>query len=392
MERVATETAVGRDSALEWVGMLADEIGPRRPTSEAERAAAELVRERLAAAGMDARLEAFRGYSTFAAPIGIGLALALAPVLLPPERRALRSLLAIGSAAALAGEGSLVHTPVSDFLARRPSQNVVAQIEPEGEAKRTLCLMCHLDTSRSGLLFHPRTVRFLNPFLRFLGAADAAQAAEPLLGGSRMGRRALVAARAFLALGAGLLVERELRGEDVPGANDNASGVAVAAQLALERADDPLKHTRLVFLATGCEESGLLGSQAFLRSRDTSSWLFVNFDSVGGDATLRYVTREGVGTRWDADPLLVALAGRIAEQRPELGLEPSDAPIGLTYDASPVLARGGRAITFVAGDGGVIPNYHWPTDTTDNVDPDALRRALEAGREMVARIDRGEAG
>ena len=392
VERVASHRAVEHDSALEWVSMLADEVGPRRPTSEAERTAAELVRERLAAAGMDARLEGFKGYSTFAAPLGLGIALALAPALLPPERRVLRSLLATGAAAALLGEGGLVHTPLSDLLSRRPSQNVVAEIDPQGEAKRTVCLMCHLDTSRSGLLFHPRTVRFLNPFLRVLGAAGVAQATEPVAGGHPVGRRILGAARALLAVGGGLMLERELRGEDVPGANDNASGVAVAANLALERATDPLEHTRLIFLATGCEESGLLGSQAFLRSRDTKGWLFVNFDNVGGDATLRYVTREGVGTRWDADPLLVALAGRIADQRPELGLEPSDGPIGLTYDASPVLARGGRAITFVAGDAGVIPNYHWPTDTADNVDPSALTRALGVGREMLARIDRGEAG
>ena len=392
MERVASERAVERDSALEWVSMLADEVGPRRPTTEAERTAAELVRERLATAGIQARLEGFNGYSTFAAPLGLGVALAVAPALLPPERRAMRSFLALAGAAALASEGGLVHTPVSDLLSRRPSQNVVATVEPAGEVKRTVCLMCHLDTSRSGLLFHPRTVRFLNPFLRARGAAGAVQATEPLAGRHPVGRRMLAAARALLAVAGGLMVERELRGEDVPGANDDASGVAVAANLAVERAANPLEHTRLVFLATGCEESGLLGSQAFLRAHDTDGWLFVNFDNVGGDATLRYVTREGVGTRWDADPLLVGLAGRIADQRPELGLQSSDGPIGLTYDVSPVLARGGRGITFVAGDGGVLPNYHWPTDTTENVDPRALTRALEVGREMLIRIDRGEAG
>jgi hypothetical protein len=372
--------------------MLADEVGPRRPTSEAERTAAELIRERLTSAGISARLEGFQGYSTFAAPLGVAVGLTLAPALLPRERRGLRSLLAVAGAAALASEGGLVRTPLSDLLSRRPSQNVVAEVEPEGEVKRTVCLMCHLDTSRSGLLFHPRTVQFLNPFLRVSGAAGAAQATEPLAARHPMGRRMLGAARALLAVAAGLMLERELRGEDVPGANDNASGVAVAANLALEGAADPLEHTRLVFLATGCEESGLLGSQAFLRARDTRGWLFVNFDNVGGDATLRYVTREGVNVHWGADPLLLAAAGRIAEERPELGLQPSDGPIGLTYDVSPVLARGGRGITFVAGDGGVIPNYHWPTDTTENVDPRALTRALEVGREMLARIDRGEAG
>ena len=66
-------------------------------------------------------------------------------------------------------------------------------------------------------------------------------------------------------------------------------------------------------------------------------------------------------------------------------------PIGLTYDVTPVLARGGRGITLVAGDDGVIPNYHWPTDTPENLDPDSLVRALEVARRMVAAVDRGEA-
>ena len=203
--------------------------------------------------------------------------------------------------------------------------------------------------------------------------------------------RRSTAARALVATGLGLLAERELRGVDVPGANDNASGVGVAAQLAAEVAREPLESTRVVFLATGCEESGLLGMQAFLRSHETAGWLFLNFDSVGGPATLRYIEREGMVQKWPADPRLISLAQRLRSRRPELELEPAGHPIGLTYDTTAVLARGGRALTFVAGDGGVIPNYHWPSDTAANVDPGCIARALTAGREMVAAIDRGEA-
>jgi Peptidase family M28 len=376
---------------LDWVSLLADEIGPRRPTSKAERAAAELMRERLEDAGIPARLESFQGFSTFAAPLAVILGLALAPALLPARRRRTRSLLALAAAAGLVSEGGLVRTPLSALLSRRPSQNVVAEIEPEEPPTRTVCLVCHLDTSRSGLMFHPRVVRFLHPALRAFSAVCLAQAAEPLLGGSRPGRRALAATRAALAFAAAVLLERELRGQDVPGANDNASGAAVVARLGLEHVAKPLTHTRLVLLMTGCEESGLLGSQAFLRSRDTAGWQFVNFDNVGGRATLHYVQREGVGIRWDADPALIGVAERIRSERPELGLAPSEGPIGLTYDVSTVLARGGRGITFVAGDNGVIPDYHWPTDTTENVDPDSLDRAIEVGREMLAAIDGGEA-
>jgi hypothetical protein len=391
MERVASQVPAAGRAPLDWVTLLADEIGPRRPTSKAERAAAELMRERLEDAGIPARLEGFHGYSTFAAPFAVILGLALAPAILPARRRRLRSLLALAAAAGLVSEGGLVRTPLSTLLSRRPSQNVVAEIEPEGPPRRTVCLVCHLDSSRSGLMFHPRVVRFLNPALRAFSAACLTQALEPLFGGSRPGRRALAAARAAPLLAAALLLERELRGQDVPGANDNASGVAVVARLGLEHVAKPLKDTRLVVLMTGCEESGLLGSQAFLRSHDTAGWQFVNFDNVGGRSTLRYVQREGVGIRWDADPGLIGLAERIRSERPELGLVPSEGPIGLTYDVSGVLARGGRGITFVAGDNGVIPNYHWPTDTTENVDPDSLDRAIEVGREMLAAIDRGEA-
>jgi Zn-dependent M28 family amino/carboxypeptidase len=253
-------------------------------------------------------------------------------------------------------------------------------------------LVCHLDTSRSGLLFHPAVAAHLSTWFRIQAAACLFAAAEPLLGGGRNGRRLAAMSRAGMAAGALLLAERELRGVDVPGANDNASGVAVVAELAAELAANPLESTRVIVLMTGCEESGLLGAQAFLRSRDTSGWLFLNFDSVGGPGTLRFVRREGVVRMWESDPALVSLAEDLSARRPELGLESADGPIGLTYDTSPVLAAGGRAMTFVNGDGGLIPNYHQPTDTPDRLDPAALAAALEAGREMVRAIDRGEAG
>jgi hypothetical protein len=372
------------------VRLLADEIGPRRPTSDAERRAAHLVRERLGAQGLGARLEPFRGYSTFAAPYGVIYALALAPLVVPRRHRLLRGLLAGGAAAGLISEGGLVRTPLSVGLSRRPSQNLVATIEPAGEAMRTMCLVCHLDTSRSGWLFHPAFVGHLNRWLLVQSAATLVQAGELLLARSPRGRAALAASRALLAAGGAMLLERELRGEDVPGANDNASGVAVVAELALALGAEPPESTRVVVLMCGCEESAVLGAQAFLRSRDTSGWLFVNVDSVGG-GTLRYARREGLARKWDADPSLVAIAERIAAERPELGLRPAKGPIGLTYDATPVMARGGRALTFVAGDDGVIPNYHQPTDTTANLDLGTTVAAFEAVREMAAAVDRGEA-
>lgn len=386
------DPAADEDELISWISLLADEVGPRRPTSRRERLAAELLAERLRDRGLAPRLEPFRGYSSFGLPFGLTLAAAVAPSALPARLRRTRSALSALSALALTTEGSLVRTPLSDALSRGPSQNLVATIEPGGPVARTLCLMGHMDSSRSGLIFHPRLVGLMGAWITLNSALVlAAAAGEPLLGGSARGRRLLAGVRGALAAGLLLLLEREIRGVDVPGANDNASGCAVAAVLAAEAAAaGGAGSTRIVLCLTGCEEAGTLGAKEFLLSHDTEGWLFLNFDNVGGSGTLRFLRREGVISHWDADPGLVAAAADVAERRPDLRMAPEDDPAGLTYDASQVLARGGRGLTLSIQDG-FIPDLHLPSDTTENVDRDGVRRALDAGRELVAAIDGGAA-
>lgn len=378
--------------AFELIEELCAGIGPRRPTSEAELRAAELVGERLRGAGVDAAIEGFPGYSSFGWPYGVIGLLSSLPALLPRRHRLARAAVAGLGAAALVSEGGLVRTPLSRVLARRRSANVVATIEPAGEPRRTLCLVAHLDSSRSGLLFDPRLAGILQRWIGAQSIATLLLPAEPLLARGRAGRAALALARILCLLGLAVLAERELRGVDVPGANDNASGVAVVAGLAAELAAAPPASTRIVVLLNGCEEAGVLGMQAFLRSRPTSGWLFLNFDGVAAPATLRFARAEGVLRRWPADRGLTAIAERLSRDRPELMLRAAEGPIGLTYDATAVLARGGRALTLVAGDErGRIPNYHQPSDTAENLDRSALGRALEVGRELIVAVEHGEA-
>ena len=123
------------------------------------------------------------------------------------------------------------------------------------------------------------------------------------------------------------------------------------------------------------------------RATTPRGWLFLNFDNVGGPGTLRYLTREGVISHWDADPGLVAAAAAVADAVPDLRMAPEELPAGLTYDASPVLARGGRALTLSVQDG--FDPEPAPADAT------ASRTSTRtgsggrstAGVEMVAAID-----
>lgn len=385
----------GVEEALDLIRRLAVDIGPRRPCSAEETLAAELVERWLRNHGITASQESFDGYASFGYPYALIMGAALAGGLLQRRRRRLGGILAAVSLAIAALEGDLRRTPLSDLLSRRSSVNVVGKVASAAEARRTVCLCGHLDTTRSGLIFHPRVVRHLPRLLHLPALSGAVLAAEPLVRRLPAGKALQIAGITGMATSLALLLERELRGQDVPGANDNASGAAVAAQLIAECAVAPLEHTEVRLLVTGCEESGVLGAQAYARRHadDPAQTTFVNFDTVGGDAPLTYILREGSGgaTR-PASPRLVELTQAIARRRPELGLRPARRTPGLPTDATVFRTRGWEAITFLAQSAEYgAPNYHWPTDTYANVSEAAVARALDTGRELLQALDRASA-
>ena len=380
-----------RAPALDVIRLLAGEIGPRRSCSQAERRAAAALVEWLRERGVEATLEEFRGYSSFGHPYALMLGASLAGGLLSSRRPTAGAAVSIAALASLVAEADLRFTPVSDLLSRRPSANVVATVPPRGELRQRVCICGHMDSTRSGLMFHPDVVAHLAALVEVPAASAALTAAGPLIGRLPFGRSLMKAALAGLVFSLLMIAERELRGQDVPGASDNASGSGVAAQLVAECAEAPLEHTEVRLLITGCEEAGMLGSQAHMRRHAdrARATTFLNFDTVGGDVPLTYILNEGSGVSRPASPRLVTMLELIAAQRPDLGLRAARRTPGLPTDATPALARGHEAITLLA-QGRTIPNYHWPTDTTENIEPRTVAAAIETGREVLRRIDAGE--
>ena len=161
-------------------------------------------------------------------------------------------------------------------------------------------------------------------------------------------------------------------------------------QLAAECAAAPLEHTEVDLLITSCEESGMLGAQAYARRHEqrAAETTFLNFDTVGGPAPLTYILREGSATmNRPASPRLVGMLESIAQRRPDLGLVPARTTPGLPTDATPMRARGWEAVTLLA-QGETIPNYHWPTDTYENVDPPTVRTGTRYRPRAAARARR----
>ena len=88
--------------------------------------------------GVDARLEFFASYDTFAKPYGLLIALALAAGAMPRRRRRLRTLLALSAAIGASLEGELRRVSPGALFARRTSQNLVAEMPPVAGEEQTL--------------------------------------------------------------------------------------------------------------------------------------------------------------------------------------------------------------------------------------------------------------
>jgi hypothetical protein len=195
---------------------------------------------------------------------------------------------------------------------------------------------------------------------------------------------------AALVIVLALLIERESSGQDVNGGNDNASGVGVMLALAETLTQEPPAHTEIWFLATGCQEADLIGMSAFVsrHHKELEDAWFLGLDSVAGSgAGLRWITTSSTLEALHSDPHLVRLAEEIAATHPRF--EASSGvwrSAGLDTDVAAV--RGLRAMSLVAlTPEGTIPNWHWPTDTYENVDESGLERCYGFTLELIRRFD-----
>lgn len=371
---------------------LSVEIGPRRSTEEGESRASHYCASVFEGAGLLTRVEPFLGLRSFGQvyiPLTAGI---LGAALLAARRkpRRVRGLtLGIASMAAFAGELTKRNRVLSDRLAKSPSQNLLAVLPAAEEMQRRLVLVAHIDSSRSGLAFHPKLAKdFRRNTMIGMGAGVAAVAAQ--LFPRRLRRLIGAAASAVIANALFMLVHREIAGTDVVGANDNASGAGVLLALAEVLALDPLKNTEVWFVATGCEESDLVGMSAFMdkHGHELQDAWFVNFDTVAGPGTtVRWITESSILEPLIADPQLIEIAEEVSDEHPEFEAEAGTwRSAGLDTDIAAV--RGFKQMSVVAmTPDGTLPNWHWPTDVYENIDENVLERAYGFALEMIRRFD-----
>jgi len=382
---------------MEHIRILAQEIGPRASTSCEERYAAEYAAGVLRKLGLEVAVEPFRAPAswTWQNFISFGLILVAVPVYLLSPLAAF--LLAVAGLAANILENDTMHI-VTALMPQQQSQNVVARLEPPGEVRRRVVLAAHLDSSRSDFAHHPsrvagfRTTYLLNTLMGGLVVVCCGLGLlVPRLGYAipwRLEWWLTLPPALVLSVVQVLLIHRALTGKVVAGANDNGSGVA-AVLAAMERlAAEPPQGTEVWAVLTGCEEVVTNGMVAFLRrhGQELRDAFFLIPDNCGAGRPL-VATLEGMLIRHRPPRELRTLATEVAAARPELNLLLGPYRAGYT-DGTAALARGYRALSVLAVDErGVLPNWHWPTDVLENVEPGTVRAVEAFLLEMVRRLD-----
>jgi hypothetical protein len=156
------------------------------------------------------------------------------------------------------------------------------------------------------------------------------------------------------------------RGRLHPGADDNASGVAVMLELARVLAGQHPPRRSIVFVAFSAEETGRLGSRHYVQNAGAypadGMIAMLNLDSVGRLGA-RPVTLFGTGSaaEW---PYIFRGAGHVTG----VAVQPVAEDFG-SSDQSSFIAAGVPAVQLF---GGVHADLHRPGDTLDKLDFDGM--------------------
>lgn len=372
---------------LEPIRHLSVTIGPRRPASAGERAAAAYVLDTIRQ--INSRWEVinqpFRsvdGLRYRLAPLAALAGLSLLAGLRRRQRTQIIAGLLCTGLSVISRDAFLARSMIWEtWLPRGESQNIIVRILPRRRVQRRVVFVAHLDAGRHRLTTDPRVVRWLPYTLGGITLMALVGGVLSMLAGKRGRWRGLRALLGLSALGAAGLAVADESGPDTCGAIGNASGVAVLIGLARTLAKHPLETTEVVLAFTGSGTATATGAD-MLATTFGEAWrdaLWVVVANVGA-GELCWVTRHGISpyAYYYPHPNAVHVIERVADARPDLGL--MGKPV-LTLDEVALLRdRDLRAVALMGYDRvtGLIPHWRQASDTVHTLMPETVERAAHA--------------
>ena len=260
---------------------------------------------------------------------------------------------------------------VQRFLPKGEGVNVIARAPATGPASRTLVLVAHLDAQRTGLIWHRRlTEPGAKRRLATRSMTPSALLSAPIL---------LSSSRLLKAVGLALLLDTATS-PTVPGANDNASGVAALLHLAARFVADPLDGVEVLLVFPGAEEAGMGGMRAFLKHHalDPATTFVLGLDTVGSGTPI-VAEAEGAllphGYREEDLARVEEAAGADAPQRWRIAAYTD--PILARFKGLPT------ASLLSVGAHGFYTHYHRMDDLPEHVDVACVERCARIAERLA---------
>lgn len=378
---------------------LCKEIGPRQAGSVQEKRAAAYVRQALEKLGVKEITEqAFKSQSSMGwitIPLGLIETFAALLGMFAGQWGAVAGgLLLLLGAVSMYRFTRARPMPWARWIARSDSQNVIATIPAAQAPQRRIYLVGHLDSNKQRLTSPPPQPAGMKPLVTWMIAMLLVVGVFFLVSVSLPAEilwlRTLLGAILVLS-GLGMLPMAiwEETQPVIEGANDNATAVSVLLGIAEALQTQPLQHSEVVLLFTGCEEVVCVGMEAYLRQHrpDPHTTCWIDLEMVG-TGNLCYVTRHGIGylSQYAPSPRMLAWAAQTAARHPELKV--SGKEMLILEEVSNLRDWGQEALCIAGYDAaGYLPNWHRTSDNLEHIEPETLARAAHYTWALMQTID-----
>ena len=380
---------------LSHIRALAVDIGPRGSTREGERKGAVYAQAQFEKFGLKPIWESFKSARSFFQPHLVGsLLMLLAFAIFPLAGRTTALIAALLSILVLVSE--LQELGFQDNFYRRilpkgESQNVHAVVQPAGEHRQDLVLVGHLDSQRTPLIF--RTPGWVKTYDRFTTVLFITFILQVVLYSLAIffPWTWIWYATIPTAICAVLLAALCVQADSTPftaGANDNATAAGLVLTLAEHFTKNPLQHTRVLAVCTGCEEVQHYGMIDWYKRHqaELKNPRAVVFEMLGC-AGPAWLTKEGIIVPFKADAEMVALIERLAREHPEWGAYETKVSGGNTEMADAVRAKVPAITFFGMTREGVAPYWHQVEDTFDKMDPGVMEKTWNLVNAFIKELD-----
>lgn len=280
---------------------------------------------------------------------------------------------------------------LSRFLPQFPSQNVVARFL--GTRPRSLIIIsAHYDSGCASPLSGPKVLPWLRTLQHILLGAMVVVMGTCVADfiASRGGEYndVSVAVRwiaiAVLLAGAMGLYAASGQGEDIRGANGNASGVAALLQLSARLSAKPIENADVWLVATGSHEAWMGGMRQLLADHDLgcSNTYLLNLEGIGAGSPT-YLRREGMLSALESDKTMLRLADTLASEygiaSGEMRAVPTDIHIPLTREM--------KAMTIMGLDeDGLPPHWNQISDRVTEVDEIHIASVVDFSEALVRNL------